>query len=80
MNKVQLKTKIWQIIGQQRQYQRQRQIWANQKLQFAMLFLSLLSQPGSEKEEKNTGKEVRSRKQNGKRVEAGVKLDLESKH
>ena len=45
-----------------------------------MLFLSLLSQPGSEKEEKNTGKEVRSRKQNGKRVDAGVKLDLESKH
>ena len=51
-----------------------------------MLFLSLLSQPGSEEEETNTGgcykvgKEVRSRKQNGKRVEAGVKLDLESKY
>lgn len=45
-----------------------------------MLFPSLLSQPGSGKEETNTGgcykvgKEVRSRKQNGKRVE---KLDLE---
>ena len=51
-----------------------------------MLFLNLLSQPGSEKEETNTGgcykagKEVRSKKQNGRRVEPRLKLDLEGKH